>query len=176
MEYFSVARAFHPFGCCAVAGGALYRFAKPQSAGFRHHLLLSVSASSLCFLCSRYCYLNSRFRSYLRSAAHCVRHDPGSLTRSKLARTHDVNWLLVVWCSGVIGSLTPLLAGSVCAWRMARRARRLTPELSVSSELSVPLTSGLPSADLTSLRGRAWPSSRLEAGLRMSGHIFAVAI
>ena len=79
---------------------------------------------------------------------------------------HSVNWLFWLWVAGMLVACLPLLAGGVSVWRIARRSKTLTKEVSISRELLTPITCGIVRPRiLLPAEADHWTSLRLEAVL-----------
>jgi TonB family protein len=169
-----------------VAGEALRRASKRQSAAFRHKLLLWVFA--LLALLPVLSLVFPEIRVPLRRAAHA---ETAVVTVQEVSRTvvdrpvrHDWNWPLWIWLGGAALAFAPMAMGAISASRMAGRAmpfasaavrnaveessegRASCAEVLISSELSVPLTCGFlrPRILLPGAAAR-WDDARVEAVL-----------
>jgi TonB family protein len=159
-----------------LAGEALRRASKAQTAAFRHALIVWVLG--LLVLLPVLSVIIPEVHLSLWNATPAtqtlvtVQETSALLPRQPAPKATD--WAFVIWVAGVIAALAPLLGGSVSVWRMVRRATPFQlsgheemPEILLSDRLSTPLTCGffrprilLPSA------AALWTPARLTAVLR----------
>lgn len=168
-----------------IAAEALLRLGERQRASFRHALVFSVFGL-LALLPVLSVVLPDIYLPVWRPAhattALVTAHDISSRPIQAPA-AHPVNWLLAIWGTGAMLVFASLAAGAVAARRMAKRAtamgkalqarvERLAPgvEVSVSTELEVPLTCGfLRPRILLPASAEHWVEARLEAVLAHEG-------
>ncbi len=173
-------------GVLLLIAEALRRLAKTQTAAFRHRLLLGAFALLAFLPVLSVLIPEIPLPLWTTAAPHAasVNVQAWSRTVAQSPVRHTLNWLLIIWVSGVVLSLIPTLAGTVSAHRIASAAAPFNPSaldqallhpyvstmarttILVSNELSVPLTCGifrkrilLPSAS------QSWTPTRLYAVL-----------
>lgn len=171
-----------------IAGEALRRFSKAQSAAFRHRLLLWVMTllAVLPMLCALLpsLPLPIGLPNSIRAPEALVTAYQVSSTVVPTSTYHARNWPAILWLAGAIVASLPLLAGALSARRLVRQAlpfpasclrdaRTGIPvlllggaDILISRELSVPLTCGFwrPKI-LLPVAAKGWTSARLEAVL-----------
>lgn len=162
----------------------LRRWTQAQSAAFRHKLVLWALLLVLLLPVLSVVLPEIRVPVWTRKAAA---HTMAGITVSEFPEAllkkngrRDINWALLIWAAGVVTAAAPMAIGALCAFRVARRARRFPDplpfcdaEVLLSDEVAAPITLGLRRPRIVlPASAESWSAGRLHAVLlHESAHI-----
>ena len=169
-------------GFLLLTAEALRRLARSQTAAFRHALLFAslVLLACLPLLCVVLPEVAFPIPKGHDSNAPSVGVRYWSTALSSQSPQRSFEWPILIWVSGIVLTLLPVLAGASSARRIASQATPLKPELlagdvlsalaptdiRLSSTVSVPLTVGVVHPRIVlPVEAKGWSSLRLRAVL-----------
>jgi TonB family protein len=110
-------------------------------------------------------------------------HESAAITVQEIAASplpdaapHRIDWLILIWATGVLAALSPIAAGAISVRRVVRRARPFEcaasgADVLISDEIAAPITCGfLHPRVVLPTSAREWSRNRLKAVL---AHEFA---